>query len=203
MSSKTKSIRLFQSDFLEAFTHVHPIVPVLLWAPVAALLGYRSLTVHDLSVLQVLGMSLPGLLAWTLSEYLAHRFVFHYTSANKKIAYLVYLFHGVHHDAPHDKSRLLMPPAGALLIMGLFWGLYALLIPPPYIEPFLMFFVLGYLAYDYIHYATHFLPMRGRLGSFLKRNHMLHHYRLHSARYGVSSPLWDLLFGTYGDSPRS
>ena len=48
------SIRLFRNDFLEALTHVHPIVPLLFWSPVVAWLLWRSVFVHALPA--------PGLL---------------------------------------------------------------------------------------------------------------------------------------------
>ena len=36
-----QSIRLFENDFLERLTHVHPIVPLLFWAPVVVWLLWR------------------------------------------------------------------------------------------------------------------------------------------------------------------
>jgi sterol desaturase/sphingolipid hydroxylase (fatty acid hydroxylase superfamily) len=57
----------------------------------------------------------------------------------------------------------------------------------------------GYLLYDLTHYATHHYPMRRGYLKFLKRHHMQHHYKTPNARYGVSSPIWDWVFGT---SPR-
>jgi sterol desaturase/sphingolipid hydroxylase (fatty acid hydroxylase superfamily) len=56
----------------------------------------------------------------------------------------------------------------------------------------------GYLVYDMTHYATHHLPMRSRYAKFLKRYHMAHHYKSPDALYGVSSPVWDRVFGTAG-----
>ena len=109
---------------------------------------------------------------------------------------LVYIFHGVHHDTPNDKSRLVMPPAGALPIMAMLWLLFSLVVPAPWNEPFIAFFIVGYLGYDYIHYATHHFRMRHPLLQFLKRYHMQHHFSGEKARYGVSSPLWDWVFGT-------
>jgi sterol desaturase/sphingolipid hydroxylase (fatty acid hydroxylase superfamily) len=38
--------------------------------------------------------------------------------------------------------------------------------------------------------------MRGRLGSALKRHHMRHHHIDDSGNYGISSMLWDRVFGT-------
>ena len=38
-------IRLFKSDFLEHFTHISPMVVVLLWVPVVGAFLWRALTV--------------------------------------------------------------------------------------------------------------------------------------------------------------
>jgi sterol desaturase/sphingolipid hydroxylase (fatty acid hydroxylase superfamily) len=56
---------------------------------------------------------------------------------------------------------------------------------------------LGYLAYDYIHFYTHHARPRHAVGRWLRRYHLLHHHDQEEARFGVSSPLWDLVFGTY------
>jgi sterol desaturase/sphingolipid hydroxylase (fatty acid hydroxylase superfamily) len=47
------------------------------------------------------------------------------------------------------------------------------------------------------HYATHHFPMRRGILKFLKRYHMQHHYKTPDQRFGVSSPLWDVVFGTF------
>ena len=57
---------------------------------------------------------------------------------------------------------------------------------------------VGYLAYDMIHYATHHLPMRWGVCRYLKRYHLKHHYKTPNQRFGVSSPLWDIVYGTGG-----
>jgi sterol desaturase/sphingolipid hydroxylase (fatty acid hydroxylase superfamily) len=36
----------------------------------------------------------------------------------------------------------------------------------------------------------------------MKRYHMIHHHTGVDARYGVSSPLWDWVFGTMGEDPK-
>jgi sterol desaturase/sphingolipid hydroxylase (fatty acid hydroxylase superfamily) len=193
-----KSIRLFENDFLERLTHVHPIVPLLVWAPVVAWLLWRALAVHDLPPLPVLGIGVLGILTWTLTEYCLHRFVFHYPARSRLGKRFVYLFHGNHHDDPRDKTRLVMPPAGALPIMAVLFLLFGLVVPAPWIEPFTAFFIVGYLVYDYIHYATHHFRMTGPVGKYLRRYHLKHHYSGEVGRYGVSSPLWDIVFGTTG-----
>ncbi len=61
--------------------------------------------------------------------------------------------------------------------------------------------MLGYLIYDITHYATHHFTMRRGIFKFLKRYHLKHHYKTPDLRYGVSSPLWDWVFGTMPKEP--
>ena len=195
-----QSIRLFENDFLERLTHVHPIVPLLFWSPVVVWLLWRSFAMHQLPLLPVLGIGVLALVTWSLTEYTLHRFVFHYPARSRVGKWFVYLFHGNHHDDPRDKTRLVMPPAGAIPIMAALFFLFGLVIPAPWIEPFGAFFIVGYLIYDYIHYATHHFPMKNPVAKYLRRYHLKHHYSGERGRYGVSSPLWDIVFGTTGAS---
>lgn len=195
---ESKGIRLFKNSFLEALTHVHPIVPLCLWGPIALWLIGRGVLTHGFGLADVGTMLVAGAFAWTLSEYLVHRFVFHFRPTTAAGRYLVYLFHGIHHDDPNDRTRLVMPPAGAILIIGLIYLLFSLVVPHPWIEPFFGFFIIGYLCYDYTHYAIHFWPMSGRIGGYIKRNHLLHHFQEQNVRFGVSTPFWDVVFRTRG-----
>ena len=190
------SIRVFRNDFLESLTHCHPIVPLLFWSPVVLVLLWRAVVIQGLAPGQLALVAGAALLTWTFAEYVLHRFVFHYPARSTAGRWLVFLFHGIHHDAPRDKTRLVMPPAGGVLIMGVLWLLFALVIPQPWLDPFVAFFIVGYLIYDYIHYATHHFPMRNPVARYLKRYHMQHHFSSEGGRYGVSSPLWDLVFRT-------
>lgn len=191
-----QSIRLFENDFLERLSHVHPSVPLLLWSPLAGWLYWRSVTVHGFSLGEVVALFAPAIVVWTLTEYSLHRYVFHFAAKGKAGKWFVYLFHGNHHDDPKDKTRLVMPPAGAIPIMALLYLLFSVLIPAPWIEPFFASFIVGYLIYDYIHYATHHFPMKNPVAKFLKLYHLKHHYSGETGRYGVSSPLWDWILGS-------
>jgi dihydroceramide fatty acyl 2-hydroxylase len=195
-SNLEQSIRVFRSDFLESLTHVHPIMPLLVWSPLVVVLLWRSVVLHQIPSREIAGMAVLGVLAWTLIEYTAHRFLFHFKAEHRVTKFLVFLFHGIHHDAPQDKTRLVMPPVGAAIILAILWSLFALAIPSPWIEPFIAFFAIGYLTYDYTHYAVHHFPMRNRVARFLKHYHMQHHFRMPDRHFGVSSPLWDWVFGT-------
>ena len=198
-----QSIRLFENDFLESLTHVHPSVPLLLWSPVAGFLLWRSMAILQLPGGGILLCAMAALVTWTLTEYLLHRFAFHFPAKSAIGKWLVFLFHGNHHQDPRDKTRLVMPPGGSAPIMLVLYYLFSLVIPHPWIEPFLAFFIIGYLTYDYMHYAIHHFPMRNPVARYLKRYHLQHHYSGKPGRYGVSSPLWDLVFRSTGTARRS
>jgi sterol desaturase/sphingolipid hydroxylase (fatty acid hydroxylase superfamily) len=53
----------------------------------------------------------------------------------------------------------------------------------------------GYLAYGLAHHAAHHWRMPSAWMQRQKRWHALHHHRHGGACYGVSTGLWDRLFG--------
>ncbi len=202
-NEEDRPIRLFKHDFLEFFTHISPVTVTVLWAPVIVWLLARAALAHreaGFPLYLPLG-ALGGVFLWTLVEYLVHRFVFHFHPRRAWARRLVFLFHGIHHAQPQCKTRLVMPPAvsvpGAFILYGLLsLGLGTALGLRHWVNPVMGGLALGYLAYDLIHYATHHFPMRRGFLKFLKRYHMQHHYKTPDQRFGVSSPLWDKVFGT-------
>jgi dihydroceramide fatty acyl 2-hydroxylase len=198
-------IRLFKSDFLEFFTHISPVAVICLWLPVVVvLLVYAGLTTIGIAfpVYLPLGFIL-GLLLWTFAEYTLHRFLFHHKPTSPRQERIFFLFHGVHHAQPQDKTRLVMPfPVSipmALVFFGLFYLVLGVLLKvPQWVAPLTAGFLTGYLVYDLTHYATHHFPMRRGYAKFVKRYHMQHHYKDPNTRFGVSSPVWDFVFHTQG-----
>ncbi len=189
-------IRLCKSDFLEFFTHIHPAVVLVIWMPVAV----YCLAVSPVGLALGFGF-LAGLFLWTFAGYTLHRFVFHFPPRTPRQERLVFLFHGVHHAQPQCKTRLVMPPAISIPLALLFYGAFHLVLAtllgiPSGVAPTFAGFIAGYLIYAMTHYATHHFPMRRGFLKFLKRYHMQHHYKTPTARFGVSSPLWDVVFGT-------
>jgi sterol desaturase/sphingolipid hydroxylase (fatty acid hydroxylase superfamily) len=51
----------------------------------------------------------------------------------------------------------------------------------------------GYLAYEFVHYGVHTLS--GGL-VWWRRNHFHHHFQEPGRVFGVTSPIWDYVFGT-------
>lgn len=196
MSKKYNSIRLFKNPILEAMSHVHPIIPLVMWTPIISYLLYRGHAIYGMSTNEFVALFFIGMLVWTLMEYLLHRFMFHFPVIGPISDRFVFLFHGLHHDDPNDPTRLVMPPVPALLISGLLYLMFSLIVPIKYLDAFMGFFMIGYLCYDYIHFATHHFKMTSKVGRFLKKWHLQHHFRHEKAKYGVSSPLWDYIFRT-------
>jgi sterol desaturase/sphingolipid hydroxylase (fatty acid hydroxylase superfamily) len=191
-----KRVRLFNSDFLDWFSGVHPIVPLAMWLPFSGFLMWRSIVVEQIELGTVAQLSAAGLAIWTAAEYFLHRFVFHFrprTSFEKRVQYLV---HGVHHADPQDASRLLMPPVPAVVLALLLYPVFRLFLGPVFVQPFFASFLVGYLCYDYTHFAVHHFRPRTRLGRFLKQHHMRHHYVSYESNFGVSAPFWDFVIGT-------
>jgi sterol desaturase/sphingolipid hydroxylase (fatty acid hydroxylase superfamily) len=196
-------IRLFNSKYLEFFTHIHPAVVVIIWLPVAIYFMTRAVITR---VAGVSGIYLPagfllGVLLWTFTEYTLHRFVFHYEPRSPRQERIIFLFHGIHHAQPQCKTRLVMPPAVSIPMSIIYYGLLSLILGTllgisQWIGPICSGLVIGYLAYDLTHYATHYFPMRHGYLKYLKRYHMKHHYKTPNQRFGVSSPIWDMVFGT-------
>ena len=196
-------IRLFKSDFLEFFTHISPVAVTIIWAPVILFFLIRPIVnlAPGAGWAHIPVGFLVGLFIWTFAEYTIHRFVFHFDPKSERVAKIWFMFHGVHHAQPQLKTRLVMPPVLSIPLAFLFYFLYYFVVgralgAAAWVDPLFSGFMLGYLVYDLTHYATHHWPMRNGALKYLKRYHMLHHFKTPSARYGVSSPLWDVVFRT-------
>ena len=195
VSNKNETVRMFESDFMEFFSRVHPVTPLVLYLPVVGYMLYVSLGQRQLSVLGVTALFLLGVLLWTLIEYLIHRYVFHYQPKTRWGKRLHYVIHGVHHDYPNDARRLVMPPVISIPLAFLFYGLFlpvfGSLTPAVFAG-----LVFGYLCYDMLHYATHHFAMKRGAWLWLKQYHLCHHFKDDHVGYGISSPLWDYVFRT-------
>ncbi len=188
------SPRMFESDFLDRFSRVHPAVPPILFVPVITILLVEGL-VHGsgwATPLWILG----GYVFWTLTEYWLHRVVFHFEPEKGIGARVHWIIHGVHHDHPNDPMRLVMPPSVSIPLAVLFVWVFSLVLGSPGFMPFGAGFLGGYLYYDMLHYHMHHHRPTTEMGRRLRELHMRHHFQDHERGYGVSAPFWDRVFGT-------
>ncbi len=192
---------MFEHPLLERFSRIHPAMPFVVWIPVAAFFLGGSLFRHDVAPLCVLALFVGGIFTWTFAEYVLHRWVFHWTNDTSWGKRVHFLLHGVHHDFPNDKDRLVMPLPTSVPLAILFFSLFMLTMGRAVGEPFFAGFVIGYLFYDGTHYFVHHFTPRSRWGKLLRRHHMTHHFADHEGGFGVSSPLWDHVFRTLPHKP--
>src|SRR3954447_16382646 len=147
------SPRMFESDFMDKLSRVHPSVPVIMFLP--AILVLLGLGIARTNVLQLIGLFAAGYAFWTLAEYWIHRGIFHFEPEKGFGARLHWIIHGVHHDHPNDPMRLVMPPSVSVPLSALFClGFYAVL-GSPWWRDFSAGCLGGYLFYDMTHCRLH------------------------------------------------
>ena len=194
VSNKDETARMFKSDFLEAFSKIHWTVPLFIYVPVIGYLFYLAIFDYKIPVLGIIGLIVAGLFIWTITEYLLHRFIFHFHTSSDFGKRITFMFHGVHHDYPNDTKRLVMPPLVSIPLATGFFFLFKVILGDIFLAPFFIGFIGGYLFYDISHYAIHHFNMHSKFWLVIKNHHMRHHYQNPEHGFGVSSPLWDIIF---------
>ena len=190
--------QLFKNYYLEMLTKTHPLVIWGMYLPVIVYFLYHSTTGLQFAPLRVMLVFFGGMLFWTFFEYLMHRFAFHWVAESEKARNFVYVMHGNHHHFPRDKERLFMPPVPSLILATALFFVFRLVLGN---QIFMFFpgFLLGYLLYGSMHYAIHAWNPPFKWMKPLWRNHHLHHYKDEHRGFGVSSTIWDRVFGTMFD----
>jgi dihydroceramide fatty acyl 2-hydroxylase len=142
------------------------------------------------------GLTLIGMLAivlwlasgcatWTLLEYAIHGWLGH------RFQTFVSPMHQVHHRDPHAVFTAgAWVPVGVVLLGG-----FAFFGPHPAIL-FLIGLSAGFTAYEVLHYRIHFRRARNRWETRLRLRHLAHHERAPQQIFGVTTEMWDLVFGT-------
>ncbi|HEY9007001.1 sterol desaturase family protein [Ohtaekwangia sp.] len=194
--------QLFKNPILEKLSRTHISIPLTIFFLYSSGLLYWSITHTSLNAFVTTGMFFFGLLAFTWVEYMTHRYIFHMQTYTKFRQKLQYTMHGVHHEFPKDKDRLAMPPLLSITIATILL-LFFRLIMGDLVFAFLPGFLVGYAGYLSVHYMVHaFQPPK----NFFKAwwvNHSVHHYKDGEIVFGVSSPLWDYVYGTMRDKKAS
>ena len=126
-----------------------------------------------------------GVLGWTLAEYLIHRFDGHGMRGKTPFS----KEHLAHHRDPRTfaaswKKAVVACVAAAVLV-------------PLTGVAFTAGFVAMYLTYEIVHRRIHTHAPIGAYGRWARRHHLIHHHHDPEMNHGVTSPLWDLVFGTW------
>lgn len=199
------SPRMFESDVLDFFSRIPAWVVPVIYVPVVTASLVQGASV-GVSYGGLLAQFAAGWLVWTLMEYWLHRTVFHWVPKAPWGERFHFYLHGVHHQWFKDKLRLVMPPAVsisvAVVVYGLLWGAAQLLAPtvsPTWVWGAFAGIVFGYMFYDITHYYIHHFKPRTWIGRALRAHHNKHHHnpKYKDLKFGVSTTLWDHVFGTY------
>ena len=139
----------------------------------ASLLALALLAISQLRLSSEAVFFAGGVVALTLAEYLVHRFVLHGFAPTE---------HRLHHANPDS---------AVLTIFWQIWICFALV----YLiagGAFVAGALVAYAWYLFVHHCSHHGP---KLPLPLLKHHRSHH-RFASRNYGVSTTLWDHVFGT-------
>ncbi|WP_020529991.1 sterol desaturase family protein [Flexithrix dorotheae] len=187
--------QLFENPILERLTRTHISIPLIIFNVGGIAMIYYGITNGLINAVEVIISYVIGVLAFSLVEYLMHRYVFHMEPTNKVKANIQYKFHGVHHEYPKDKERLAMPPVVSIVLVCILFLLFRLVMGN-LVFGFLPGFLFGYTAYLWVHYIVHAFRPPSNIFKVLWVHHGIHHYKDNERAFGVSSPLWDFIFRT-------
>lgn len=195
--SDQEGARVYQNPILHQLSKNHIVVPLIIFYGIGICLSIYAIAEYKVTLLTTLSYFIIGMLLFTLIEYLIHRFLYHLPNVYEE-GNVPYALHGIHHKYPRDKKRLVMPPVLSVVIASILLGINYLLMGKVGL-PFTAGLLFGYAAYLTVHYIVHRFKPPNNFFKELWIHHSIHHYQDDTKAYGVSSPLWDYVFGTMPD----
>lgn len=186
---------MFDNPIMERISRTHVSIPITMFLVFAGISLYYALTDTSISLGLGLLVMLAGYIFFTFVEYMMHKHFFHMVPDTPIKDKLQYSVHGVHHDYPKDKDRLAMPPFVSAAYAATSYLLFKLILGD-FAFYFLPGFLAGYASYLGVHYIVHAFNPPKNFFKVLWVNHAIHHYKDPDIAFGVSTPLWDIIFGT-------
>jgi sterol desaturase/sphingolipid hydroxylase (fatty acid hydroxylase superfamily) len=207
--------RLFDGEFFESGSRNPWYRIPIFWTPWCLYLMYYGMTYDypkhsfaddylliastTFSLLGVILSIFLGIFVWSFTEYLLHRGIFHFDDPlpdHPFFLWLHFIIHGIHHTIPMDPDRLVFPPTLGVIVFSMIFPILTSLFPGNLGRLVSVGFLIGYVCYDmthiYIHHGTpwiqHFKEM--------KKYHNKHHYLDGNKGYGITTKIWDKVFGT-------
>lgn len=135
-----------------------------------------------------------GAATWSLLEYLIHNGLGHKFAKNRN----VFAREHVRHHATTSYFAPNWKKAGAAAIAGTLMAPVACAIVGPRRGlSFTAGFLAAYGGYEVMHRRAHTHAPRNRYSRWARKHHFYHHFHNPSVNHGVTSPVWDHVFGTY------
>ncbi|MFT5432111.1 MAG: sterol desaturase/sphingolipid hydroxylase (fatty acid hydroxylase superfamily) [Myxococcota bacterium] len=136
---------------------------------------------------------LLGVFAWSFAEYALHNWVGHLGKGKNHFS----REHLQHHAKGDYFAPAVQKALAAIVTASLVLPLAALSVGWLGGASFTVGLVGMYLVYERLHYRSHFAPPRTAYGRWVRKNHFAHHFTAPKKNHGVTSPLWDYVFGTH------
>jgi len=134
---------------------------------------------------------LGGVFAWTFLEYILHRFLGHWKRGRNDFT----REHLRHHREAHYFAPAYKKAVAAIIIVSLVSALLASVLGW---HALAFSFGLGmmYLTYEVLHKRAHTHAPINAYGRWMRKHHFYHHFKDPKKNHGVTSPVWDIVFGT-------
>jgi len=142
------------------------------------------------SVALAAGWFIAGVFAWTLLEYVLHRFAGHVPKGKTKLSR--------EHLAHHAKTDYFSPARGKLALAVPVVGSVGLLLGPWFASGL----AAAWLGYEVVHRRVHTHGPLSGYSRWASKHHLHHHFVSPNMNHGVSTPIWDWVFGTYERPPK-
>ncbi len=141
----------------------------------------------------MLGYFVLGGLTWTFLEWLLHGQLFHPRKLRNPFA----KEHALHHADPLHMVGWPRKLLGVAFVTGTLIAILRLASGHFESVAFPVGLGLGYIVYESIHRIIHLRAPRTAYGRWLRLQHVQHHFHTPRRNFGVTSAVWDRVFGTY------
>jgi len=138
-------------------------------------------------ITNLIGLLLAGFVFWGLLEYAIHGLLAHRWKT------FVSPLHANHHLSPEN---VFTSPIAVVPIALLLFGTATLVASPPQAGCFVGGVLAGFCRYEWMHWRFHFRQPRSKRERLLRNHHLAHHFCNARVYHGVSTRLWDRIFGT-------
>jgi sterol desaturase/sphingolipid hydroxylase (fatty acid hydroxylase superfamily) len=135
-----------------------------------------------------------GVLTWTFLEYLIHRWMGHDRRFRRSPFGIEHVRHHIegNYFAPTWK-KLIAAAIVTAVLCGPAIAIAGAQVGISYVGGLIVF----YGVYEWLHRREHTHPGLGAYGRWARRHHFHHHFVDGRRNHGVTTPIWDFVFGTY------
>ncbi len=167
--------------------------PLNYWAefavdiPLGVALIFAGLWKNELGPIAVVLILLLGLFFFSIIEYSFHRWLFHGS------VQIMVQGHRAHHENPlgYDSLPFFLPA----LVLPTLAGVSVMLMPANYAFLLTGIIALSYVVYGLSHFTIHHHIFHSVHARNWAAKHHIHHYHT-NVNFGVTTPLWDIVFKT-------